>query len=268
MIGISFIIITSGTNDKEVQLVVDSIDNLNIPNFEIVIVGGLSTTLTGRNIIHVPFDETIKPVPWTTRKKNLGVQASKYNTVVIQHDYYAYDSNWYEEYIKFGEDWDICVQQTITLPEQGNARANGWRGGPIPGYPEIPYSMTIPWDIDCFVPYMAIQGSFWVAKKHVMLEQPLDENLVWGQSDDIEWSSRVVPGWLGQKPNQNDYKVVSNPKCVTRFTKVKPPYPGNPDWEQMERQLEPLWNFLRVGGRRVGVYHYDNHKIALYQILS
>jgi len=261
---ISFIITTSGANDQHVQPVIDSIQNLKIPHYEVIVVGGQTTTLTGQHLVHVPFDESIKSAPWITRKKNLGVQASKYNTVVIQHDYYTYDPNWYEEYVKFGEDWDICVQQTFSLPEQGSMRCNGWRTGMIPGYPEIPFCMTIPWDIDCFVPYMAIQGGFWVAKKRVMLEQPLDENLIWGQAEDIEWSSRVVPGWLGQKLNQNDYKIVANPNCVTRFTKVKPPYPGNPNWTEIEKSYDPIWNFLRSGARRFGVYHYDNHKLVTY----
>jgi hypothetical protein len=174
------------------------------------------------------------------------------------HDYHAFDPDWYIEFEKFGTDWDICVQQTFAIPEQRSQRCNGWRAGPIPGYPEIPFAMTIPWDIDCFIPYMAIQGSFWVAKKSVMLETPLNEKLLYGDSDDIEWSSRVVPGWLGQKPAQNKYKIVANPKCVTRFIKYKAPYPGDPDFAEMEKSLEWLWDLLRRGYRRPGVYHYES----------
>jgi hypothetical protein len=257
MTGISFIISTAGTNDTDILHLIDSIEKTNIVQYEIIIVGGLTTTVNRKNTIHIPFDETQKPAPWISKKVNLGVQASQYEIVVITRDYYIFDPDWYYEFEKFGTDWDICVQQSLACPEQGNARGNGWRGGPFPGYPEIPYAMTIPWDIDCFIPYMAIQGSFWVARRSVMIEQPMNENLLFGQADDIEWSSRVVPGWLGQKPDQNDYKIVSNPKCITRATKWKPPYPGNPDWDALERHFDPLWEKIRNGYRRPGVYHYE-----------
>lgn len=260
--GISFVIITTGDNDKSVQEVVTSIKRLQIPNHEIIVVGGFDTTLDKNDIVHIPFDESLTPTGWITRKKNIGIQAGRYNVIVVQHDYYVYDSNWYEEFVNFGTDWDICVQQTFSMPEQGSKRCNGWRTGLIPGYPEIPYCMTIPWDIDCFVPYMAIQGGFWVCKKDVMLDNPLDEDLIWGQSEDIEWSSRVVPGWEGSQ--QNDYKIVANPKCVTRFNKYKEPYPGDPDWDELEKSFEPLWNEIRRGERRKDVYFYDNHKIVTY----
>ena len=240
MTGISFIIPTSGTNDQSLNEIIDSIESLNIPEYEVIIVGGLISTVDRVNTKHIPFTESSSPAPWITRKKNLGVQASKYEVLVVAHDYHAFDSNWYEEFKKFGTDWDICVQAIYMLEEQGGHRGNGWRAGPVPGYPEIPAAMTIPWDIDCFVPYMMIQGAYWVCKKQVMVEQPLDERLLWGQSEDAEWSTRVVP----------NYKIVANPNCVVRLTKPKPPYPGNPNWAELERSLNPLWDWLRAGNRR------------------
>ena len=267
MTGISFIIPTSGTNDAGLNQIIDSIESLSIPQYEVVIIGGLSCQVKRNNTTHIPFDETLTPSAWLTRKKNTGVIASRYDNLVIMHDYHIFEPDWYIEYEKFGQDWDICVHQIITSVEQGSQLGNGWRIGPIPGYPELPECMPVPWDIDCFIPYMAIQGSYWVAKKHVMLEEMLDENLLAGQEDDIEWSSRVVPGWFGQKPNQLGYKIVANPKCVARFTKLKPPYPGNPDWIAIRDSFNPLWEQLRAGQRRPGVYHYESNlgKVILSQ---
>jgi hypothetical protein len=258
MTGISFIIPTNGSNNVGINQIIDSIEVLNIPKYEVILVGGLVNTIHRKNTIHIPFDETATPFPWITRKKNVGVNASQYEVVVVMHDYHVFDSNWYKEFEKFGTDWDICIQQQFTMPEQGSMRGNGWRAGPIPGYPEIPPSMTIPWDIDCFIPYMAIQGAFWVAKRSVMIETPMNDYLLWGQSEDIDWSSRVVPGWLGQKPEQNRYKIVANPNCVARFNKEKPPYPGDPNFfVETSKSLNWLWDQLRRGFRRPGVYHYE-----------
>jgi len=260
MTGISIIVVTSGRNDAGLNQIIDSVEALSIPNYEIVVVGGSTSTLARANTIHVPFDESsLNGKVWLTKKKNLGVKHSRYDVLVIMHDYHVFEPDWYAEFEKFGLDWDICVHQIRHSSEQANLRGNGWRVGPVPGYPEIPFAMTIPWDIDCFIPYMAIQGSYWVVKKHVMLEQPLNESLEsTGATDsDIEWSARVVPGWMGEKVDQIGYKIVVNPNCQLRFNKIKATYPGNPNWDLYERSLESLWNFLRTGGRRSGTYHYE-----------
>jgi hypothetical protein len=264
MSGISFVIVTAGNNDSSLEQIIDSIECQNMPEYECIIVGGRTTNVNRKNTIHIPFNEEITYKPWLTRKKNLGVHLAQYDIVVVMHDYYVFDSNWYEEFVKFGFDWDICVHQNLACKEQNYVRGNGWRAGPIPGYPELPFAMTIPWDIDCFIPYMAIQGAYWVAKRNVMLEEQLNENLLLGQDDDIEWSARVVPGWLGQKPNQNKYKIVCNPNCITRNNKTKEPYQGDPDFEAISKKLNPLWEWLRAGNRRSGVLHYDGQEQQVY----
>ena len=260
MTAISIVIVTSGSNDVGLNQIIDSIEVLSIPEYEVIVVGGLTTTLNRVNTTHIPFDESsIAPGVWLTKKKNLGVKHSKHDVLVVMHDYHVFEPDWYIEFEKFGLDWDICVHQIRHMPEQASLRGNGWRVGTVPGYPEIPYAMTIPWDIDCFIPYMAIQGAHWVTKKHVMLEQPLNEDLeLTGASDsDIDWSARIVPGWLGEKIDQVGYNIVANPNCRLHFNKIKGTYPGNPDWDLYERSMEPLWDFLRSGGRRSGTYHYE-----------
>ena len=49
----------------------------------------------------------------------------------------------------------------------------------------------IPYDIIHLSKYMYISGAYWVAKKDVMLEFPLDENLIWGQGEDVLWSKQI-----------------------------------------------------------------------------
>jgi hypothetical protein len=39
---------------------------------------------------------------------------------------------------------------------------------------------------------MYISGGYWIAKKHVMEEFPLDEKLFHCQVEDIEWSWRII----------------------------------------------------------------------------
>jgi hypothetical protein len=265
MANVSFIIVTGGDSDSRINQTIDSIELLNIPNYEVIIVGSQTSTVKRKNTLHVPFDESMSPMPWYTKKKNLGVKVSKYEISVVMHDYYVFDANWYEELIKFGTEWDICVHQHFVLPENGGYRFNGWRTGPIPNYPEIPYNLALPWDIDCFIPYMVIHGSYWVVKKETMIRYPLDESLFATQADDIEWSSRVVPGWLGQKTDQIGVRIVANPNCISRLSKDKGVWPCGPDNEEISESLNWVWKEIREGIIRPGTYYYDscNHKIKL-----
>ena len=49
----------------------------------------------------------------------------------------------------------------------------------------------LPYSEKSLTEFMYISGSFWIAKKKVMEEFPLNEDLVWGEMEDIEWSKRV-----------------------------------------------------------------------------
>ena len=214
MTTISFCITTSGTNDLGVQQTIDSILALNIPTYEIIIVGGESTAIKlNEKIKHIPFDENAKayitiyghPGRWTTRKKNLAVENSQYEVCVIMHDYIAFHSNWYEEFEKYGTHWDVCVHQCLSYI---GARADGWR---LHYYPGFPWACMVPYDIHELVPFMAIQGNYAVVKREHFLKYPFDENRLWGQEEEMEWSRRLVP---------NSY-IRCNPNCIVQYTKPR-----------------------------------------------
>jgi hypothetical protein len=38
---------------------------------------------------------------------------------------------------------------------------------------------------------MYISGAYWIAKRDVMLEFPLNESLSWGEGEDVVWSKQV-----------------------------------------------------------------------------
>ena len=61
--------------------------------------------------------------------------------------------------------------------------------------------------------YMYISGAYWVAKKEVMLEFPLDENLCWGEGEDVAWSKQV----------REKYTFSMNPYSTVRTLKFKDP---------------------------------------------
>ena len=63
------------------------------------------------------------------------------------------------------------------------------------------------------IQHMYISGGYWVAKKHVMQEEPLDENIVWGEAEDVEWSDRI----------REKYKYVMNTYSAVELTHQKDP---------------------------------------------
>jgi hypothetical protein len=116
-----------------ILFILDSIRSQNIPEYEIIIVGG-PYPKNGRNahrlhaygdVVHIPFsdeeswekskefkDIKINKHPglkngWITKKKNLIWKNSKYNNIVMLHDYYYFLPGWYDNFKKFGDDWDF-----------------------------------------------------------------------------------------------------------------------------------------------------------------
>jgi hypothetical protein len=63
--------------------------------------------------------------------------------------------------------------------------------------------------------YSYISGSYWVAKKKFMQENPLDESLVYSQSEDLEWSLRI----------RDKANYIMNPRSIVRH--IRPKYTGD-----------------------------------------
>jgi hypothetical protein len=216
----SFVIITTDGQDDSLAQAVFSIHKQEIPEYEIIIVGR-TNHIVGSHTIHITFDESIKP-GWITRKKNLGWQAAKYENIVFMHDYVKLDTGWYEGYTKFGNNFDACVNKLI---HKSGARGVDWVLPPYNMIPEfkarmerygaIPYhnqEVILCYSLTNFGKYVYAPGNFWVARRSLMEEFPLNEDLVWGQEEDVEWSKRV----------QTKYGFSLNVNSSCYYTKDKP----------------------------------------------
>lgn len=209
----TFGIITDGQKPEQLRAIVDSICN-NVPGdkCEIIIVGGNSTFLSNEpRITHVTFDETVKPA-WITRKKNLITRMAKYENVVYMHDYIEIGEDWYDGFLEFGDDFDVCMTRILNVD---GSRYRDWVTWWDYSYtalslPNAP-GMVLP-------PYtykntrkMYISGAYWVGKRWYMLKYPLDEEKSWGQGEDVEWSLQRRETW--------NYKM--NPLSTVALLKYK-----------------------------------------------
>jgi hypothetical protein len=181
----TFGIISNGADEKSLRKVVMSIYMQSLRKFEIVIVGGENIQLPEDDRIrHIPFDESVKP-GWVTKKKNLISQLAQYDKIVFLHDYVALDEDWAAGFAIFGDDWDLAMTRVEDIKGRRFYDWITWDHPTMPRYSPLPYSDSSSTH-NQFIP-----GAYWVAKRDVMLENPLDESLAWGQSEDVEWSLRV-----------------------------------------------------------------------------
>ena len=186
--------------------VIDSIHKYSPVDYEIIMIGGSIPNLTSTvNLTHIPFDESQKK-SWITKKKNIITDLARYENIVYMHDYVELMPGWKDGFDDL-EPWDVCMSRIFT---QEGKRFRDWAAWDDPQFPGsgrivekwcppegIPMAgrMTIvPYDYTN-TQYMYISGAYWVAKKQFMQEHPLNEDLSWGEGEDVEWSYRARKTW-------------------------------------------------------------------------
>jgi hypothetical protein len=197
----SFGIITNGQNDSFIKIIIDSIIDNKIPNYEIIIVGN-TTIKNSENIKSFYFNEKINE-GWLTKKKNFVIEKALYENVVIVHDYVSFDKDWYTGFLKFGNNFNFCITK---IKNKDNTRYRDYTLFPYKvDYLNINYS---PGDINsyfnnnCLLPYsfknsintnkyLYISGAYFVVKKYIGLEFPHNEKLLQYNGDDVEWCKRL-----------------------------------------------------------------------------
>jgi len=206
---------------------ISNIHSMNIPEYEILVIGGNHTGDIIHNGInvgkHIPFDEYIKS-GWITRKKNILAQEAKYDNLVLLHDYYRFQPGWYEGWIKFGNDFDVAIN--IVQHPDGRRFAD-WLLNPelyerTFGYKHhrwaLPYNVSAP-------KLQYISGGYFVVKKSFLLQHPLDETKAWGECEDTEWSERIAQFTT----------MKMNTFSITKVTKSK--------WQVYDADMQDVKNF-------------------------
>ena len=207
----TFGIITGGGNEIMINEIIDSIEKLNIPNYEIVIVG--SCDVDRNNTKLILFDENIKS-KWITKKKNLITKNANYGNIVYMHDYIKFSDDWYKGQLKSGDNFKVRMDRIRT--KEGR-RFRDWCIWPKNGNfmdRLIGRKCLLPYDMKHLSKYMYISGSYWIAKKSVMVEFPLNENLVWGQGEDVLWSKQVREKYEFNMNSYSEVKIMKPNKNI------------------------------------------------------
>ena len=211
----TFGIVTGYQDGERLKNIIDNIISLNIPEFEILIIGGNRGDfyVDYPQVKLIDFDESQKPL-WITKKKNIIANLAMYENMVIMHDYHIFDKDWYVNFKSFGTDWDICScpQYLIT----GARNPMDWSLWDKPGHGR---AWSLDYDDWSQTQYMYVSGGFFIVKKHVMIEEPLDESFGWNEAEDVEWSLRI----------RDKYVMKCNKNSIVRHNKWHRHAGQNPD---------------------------------------
>jgi hypothetical protein len=195
-LAFTFGIITDGSAEaaQRLNVILDSIESQEMAAYEVVIVGNGPPALEQRkNTRIIAFDESIKP-RWITRKKNLITQAARFDHIVYMHDYLRLEPGWYAGWRNFGDDFAACMNPIINTD---GTRFRDWSmfydasTSAARDYADVhTLENLLPYSERSLSKVMYFSGAYWVAKRHIMRELPLDERLSWAQGEDVIWSHR------------------------------------------------------------------------------
>lgn len=176
-----------------IRSMIETIRALKVPEYEIIVVGDCFD-LKADDVSVIHFDESIKRC-WITRKKNIITETAKFENIVYCHDYIMFDPGWYAGFERFGEDFKACMTPMVKMSGE---RFRDWTMLPDTHTADIQLAIGLPENSDVMLPYeetslsrlMYFSGAYWIAKKSIMKELPLDEARGHHDSEDLDWSYR------------------------------------------------------------------------------
>lgn len=191
----TFIICTHDPNQERIDTSILTIDNLNIPNYEVIVIGGKrnKTHWHNDNVKFIEFNESLRP-GWITRKKNIAAKIAKYENLCIFHDYFAFDYEWYTGWLKFEKEqheWNVACNPVYLING-----ARGWTDWITWDDPVYKKSKCLPYEDWSRTRYQYVSGGYFCIKKDFFLENLLSEELGSHEKEDIEWSLRIRDRWL------------------------------------------------------------------------
>ncbi|RJQ38231.1 hypothetical protein C4559_02035 [Candidatus Microgenomates bacterium] len=180
----TFGIVTNGERNDWLEEIIHSIQNLKIPNYEIIVCGKYKNRKE-KNFTYIDFNQRGEK-GWITKKKNLICEKAKYENLCIIHDRLVFDKNWYEGIKKYGNAFELlgCTQ----IEKTTKTHAGDWLtlGGPIGTLYKIARIKETDWDY-----YTFLSGQLMIIKKSIWRKILWNETMYWGDQEDGDISFRA-----------------------------------------------------------------------------
>ena len=181
----TFGVITDYANKPRLIEVVQSIKNLDIPDCEILL---------------------SQPNGWITHKKNEIARRAIHENLVLLHDYYVFDANWYKSYVALQgyAGWDICSNPQYMM--NGKRHFTDWVNW---DHPDFPRYFSFNYEDWTHTKNQYISGGYFLVKRDLLRANPFNEVMVQGDPEDVEWSLRV----------RDKARILCNPNAIVRHIK-------------------------------------------------
>lgn len=188
--SITFGIITNGKNDDGLKRLVNSIVDLNIVDYEIVICGGtLNENFHGsiRLLDDICGIDSDLRAPITS-KKNLICENAKYENILLLHDRFYFPKEWYRNMVKYGDGYDVLIFPNLN---ENGRRINDYtlfKGNPG----EINMNLLSTLRYSSRSNSFYIPGGAFLIKKYWYNKVKLDENVFWQELEDIQFTKLLL----------------------------------------------------------------------------
>jgi hypothetical protein len=171
------------TNGSSVEQINQSARNLFDHN-EIEIL------VSGPKIISNKIESNIKFIEFTdlgrdgriSLKKNLMVSQAKGSNLLLLHDRYLVDKDFFESFDEFGYDYGVVAPKQIYAESQKE----------YPGMLTLHGSLQKKIESEVVDQKMWVGGGCIVVKKEIFEKIPLNSFLSWCEAEDIEWAQRLL----------------------------------------------------------------------------
>lgn len=244
----SFGIVSSGRLNDKVVAMIQQIEALNIPFYEILICGPAPSDILPSSV-RILDDSHLYPdirIP-ISKKKNYIIEEANYNNLVLLHDRYTIPQDWYKNMKRYGNYFDLLVCNILD-EEEHKYQMPSWGWYKISSAPNSfrdiiherqGWLNNNKWNESVYIP-----GGFFVFKKHFGLR--LNPYCNWGEMEDVDFCRRAYDMGLlitFDKYNQVYSTIVRSGKSIYKHN-------------YWQNKINRLKDFLLFYIERLRYYNY------------
>ena len=210
--------ITSGSSLEHINKTARNLVNCN--EIEVLVAGPKSiSTKIEKNIKFIEFIDEGRDARISLKKNVLASNAKRSNLLIL-HDRYLLDKNFFESFAKFGYDYGVVAPKQIFSESQ-----NEYPG--LLTFQDSSIKRLVNQVID---EKMWINGGCIVVKKEIFEKIQLNSFLSWGEAEDIDWAQRLLlSGVIPRISKDAILLTVDTPSASVDCIEVFCPNFNNPD---------------------------------------
>ncbi len=175
----------------------------------------VATSLDNVRFVEEPDQHLGKP--WITRKKNLIVESSTAENLLVAHDRYEMPAAFLDQMFEFGADFSVIAPAQANLAGQ---RFPDW------------VALSSQWSLTpCnllqygdYSPHLYVNGGVIISKRRVLTDTPWNNLLFWSQAEDVELSRSLTDKGITPRLAQKVELRVTDSRPGYRFDFTRLPH--------------------------------------------